>query len=57
MYQSHSSTNHKNKQETKEENSAVADLRCTGNSMEVSAHINNMQPTTKIINKNFLMDR
>ena len=42
-----------NKQETKEENSAVADSGCTGNFMAVSAHLNNLQPTTKIINRTF----
>ena len=40
-----------NKQETKEENSAVADSGCTGNFMAVSAHLNNAQPKTKIINE------
>ena len=43
----------KNKQETKEENSAVADSGFTRNFMEVSAHLNNVQPATKIINAKF----
>ena len=31
-------------------NSAVTDSVCTGNFMTVSAHLNNVQPTSKIIN-------
>ena len=35
---------------TKDENSAVADSGCTGNFMTVSNHLNNVLPTTNIIN-------
>ena len=53
MWKSHSSTNHKNKQETKKENSTVADSGCPVNFMTVPVHLNNVRPTTKIINENF----
>ena len=39
--------------ESKDYNSAVADSAWTGNFMAVSAHVNNMWPTTNIINENF----
>ena len=47
----------KNKQETKEENSAVADSGCTGNFVAVSAHLKHLWPTTKIQIQNFLVNR
>ena len=43
----------KSTQEKKEENVTVADSGRTGNFMAVSAHLNNVQPTTNMINEKF----
>ena len=47
------SKRNKNIKEIEQGNYAVADSRCTGNCMAVSDHLNNLEPTTKIINENF----